>query len=79
MALKQLDRYKKKKGEKVESYFMKKRDKLLELERCAVKKCSRLKILDDILLQRFKLIYKNNPHTYLYNPTNQSVLDFVLE
>ena len=79
IALKQLDRYKKKKGQKVESYFMKKGDKLLELEKCALKKCSRLKILDDVLLQPFKVIHKTNPHTYLYNPTNQSVLDFVLD
>ena len=57
----------------------KKREKLLELERCALKKCSRLKILDDVLLQPFKVIHKNNPHTYLYNPTNRSVLDFILE
>ena len=78
-ALKQLDKYKKKKGQKVESYFMKKREKLLELERCALKKCSRLKILDGILSQSFKVIHKNDPHTYLYNPTNQSVLDFVLD
>ena len=79
IALKQLDKYKKKKGQKMESYFMKKREKLLELERCALKKCSRLKILDDILLQPFKVIHGDNPHTYLYNQTNQSVLDFVLE
>ena len=58
---------------------MKKREKLLELERCALKKCSRLKILDGILSQSFKVIHKNDPHTYLYNPTNQSVLDFVLD
>ena len=78
-ALKQLDKHKKMKGQKVESYFMKKREKLLELERCALKKCSRLKILDGILSQSFKVIHKNDPHTYLYNPTNQSVLDFVLD
>ena len=58
---------------------MKKRDKLLELERQALKKCSRLKILDDILLQPLKVLNKNNPNTYLYNLTNQSIIDFVLE
>ena len=25
------------------------------------------------------MIHRDNPHTYLYNQTNQSVLDFVLE
>ena len=49
---------------------MKKRDKLLELERQALKKCSRLKILDDILLQPLKVVNKNNPNTYLFNLTN---------
>ena len=78
VALKQLDKYKKKKGQKIE-FFMKKRDKLLELERQALKKCSRLKILDDILLQPLKVVNKNNPNTYLYNLTNQSIIDFVLE
>ena len=58
---------------------MKKRDKLLELERQALKKCSRLKILDDILLQPLKVVNKNNPNTHLYNLTNQSIIDFVLE
>ena len=79
VALKQLDKYKKKKGQKIDSFFMKKRDKLLELERQALKKCSRLKILDDILLQPLKVVNKNNPNTYLYNLTNQSIIDFVLE
>ena len=58
---------------------MKKREKLLELERDALKKCSRWKILDGILSQPFKVIHKHDPHTYLYNPTNQSIPDFVLE
>ena len=58
---------------------MKKRDKLLKLERQALKKCSRLKILDDILLQPLKVVNKNNPNRYLYNPNNQSILDFLLE
>ena len=49
-ALKELDKYKKKKGQKIEAYFLKKRQKLLELERQALFKCSRLKILDHILL-----------------------------
>lgn len=79
VALKTLDRYKKRKGQKIESYFMKKRERLLDLERDALKKCSRLSILDDVLFQSFKVVHKNNPGTYLYNPTNQSVLDFVLE
>ena len=78
-ALKELDKYKKKKGQKIEAYFLKKRQKLLELERQALIKCSRLKILDHILLQSFKVVHKNDPTTYLYNPNNQNVVDFILE
>ena len=42
-------------------------------------KCSRLEILDRILLQNFKVVHKNDPTTYLYNPFNQNVVDFILE
>ena len=42
-------------------------------------KCSRLEILDRILLQNFKVVHKNDPTTYLYNPSNQNVVDFILE
>ena len=48
--LKELYKYKKKKGSKTESYFFKKRQKLLDLERDALTKCSRFEILDRILL-----------------------------
>ena len=68
--LKELDKYKKKKGSKTESYFFKKRQKLLDLERDALTKCSRFEILDRILLQSFKVVHKNDPTTYLYNPSN---------
>ena len=78
-ALKELDKYKKKKGQKIESYLLKKRQKLLDLEQEALTKCSRLEILDRILLQSFKVVHKNDPTTYLYNPSNQNVVDFVLE
>ena len=78
-ALKEPDKYKKKKGQKIESYLLKKRQKLLDLEREALTKCSRLENLDRILLQSFKVVHKNDPTTYLYNPSNQNVVDFVLE
>ena len=69
-ALKELDKYKKKKGQKIESYLLKKRQKLLDLEQEALTKCSRLEILDRILLQSFKVVHKNDRTTYLYNPSN---------
>ena len=58
---------------------MQDRDKLLELEKKALKKCPRLNFLDNILTQSFKVIHKNNPDNYLYNPSGQSVLDFILK
>ena len=78
-ALKELEKYKKKKGQKIESYFLQKRQKLLDLEREALTKCSRLEILDRIFLQSFKVVRKNNPTTYQHNPSNQTVVDFILE
>ena len=78
-ALKELKKYKKKKGQKIENYFLQKRQKLLNLEREAQTKCSRLEVLDRILLQSFKVVHKNDPTTYLYNPSNQNVVDFILE
>ena len=30
-------------------------------------------------MQPFKVVHKDNIETYLYNPNDQSVLDFVLE
>ena len=78
-ALKELEKYKKKKGQKIESYFLQKRQKLLDLEREALTKCSRLEILDRIFLQSFKVVRKNDPTTYQHNPSNQTVVDFILE
>ena len=79
VALKELEKYKKKKGQKIKSYFLQIRQKLLDLEWEALTKCSRLEILDRILLQSFKVVHKNDPTTYLYNPSNQNVVNSILE
>ena len=77
--MKELDDFKKKnKGQRIENYFLQDRDELLELKKKALKKCPRLDFLDNILTQSFKVIDKNNPENYLYNPSGQSVLDFIL-
>ena len=78
-ALKELEKYKKKKGQKIENYFLEKRQKLLDLEQKALTKCPRLEILNCILLQSFKVVPKNDPTTYLYNRSDQNVVDFILE
>ena len=78
-ALKELEKYKKKKGQIIENYFLQKRQKLLGLEREALTKCPRLEILNRILLQSFKVVHKNDLTTYLYNSSNQNVVDFILK
>ena len=78
-ALSELDEFKKNKGQRIEDYFLQYRDELLELEKKALKKCPRLNVLDNILLQSFNVVDKENLNDYLYNTSGQSVLDFILE
>ena len=70
---------KKYKGERIESYFLNDRDQLLELENKALKKCPRLDFLNNIPLQPFKVVNKDNLNSYLYNPSGESVLEFILD
>ena len=49
------------------------------LKKKPLKKCPRLNILDNILMQPFKVAHKDSIDTYLYNPSEQSILDFILE
>ena len=77
--MKDLDEFKKNRGQRIEDYFLNDRNKNLELEKKALKKCPRLNILNNILMQPFKVAHKDNIDNYLYNPSEQSVLDFILE
>ena len=70
---------KKNRGQRIEDYFLNGKNELLELEKKALKKCPRLNILDNILMQPFKVAHKDSIDTYLYNPSEQSILDFILE
>ena len=79
LALNDIDKFKKNKGQRIEDYFLQNKNELLDLEKKNLKKCSRLNILDEILMQPFKVVNKDNVETYLYNPNDQSVLDFILE
>ena len=69
---------KKKQGQRIEKYFLKEKEHLLKLEQDALKKYPRLDYLDNILLQSFKVVNRNNIDRYLYNDHEQSVLDFIL-
>ena len=77
--LDEVDQYKKNQGQRIEKYFLKEKDNLLELEKNALKKCPRLDFLDNILLQSFKVVNNNNINKYLYNKKEQCVLDFILD
>ena len=76
--LKDLDDFKRSKGQRIEHYFLKEKEHLFELEKEALKKCLRLDFLNNILLQSFKVVNNNNPDRYLYNEKEQTVLDFIL-
>ena len=78
-ALNELDKYKKNKGQRIEDYFLQDRKHLLELEKKALKKCPRLDFLNNILLQSFKVVNKDNLKDYLYNPSGESVLESILD
>ena len=74
----EIDQYKKNQGQRIEKYVLHEKENLLELEKAALKKCSRLDYLDNILLQSFKVVNKNDVSKYLYNEHKQTVLDYIL-
>ena len=56
LTLNKIDEYKKDKGQKIEKYFWKEKEKLLELEKEALKTNERLNVLDNILKQTPKIV-----------------------
>ena len=76
--LNDLDKFKKDKGQRIENYFLKEKEHMLELEKKALKKCPRLDFLNNILLQSFKVVNNNNLDEYLYNKKEQTILGFIL-
>ena len=78
-ALNDLDEFKKNRRQRIEDYFLHDKNELLEIEKKALKKCPRLNILGNILMQPFKVVHKDNTDTFLYNPSKQNVLDFILD
>ena len=56
ITLKEIDEYKKHKGREIEKYFWKEKEKLLELEKEALKTNERLNVLDNILKQTPKIV-----------------------
>ena len=76
--LNDFDKFEKDKGQRIENYFLKEKELLLDLENEALKKCPRLDLLSNISLQSFKVVNNNNLDEYLYNEKEQTILDFIL-
>ena len=84
LSLNELDEYKRNKGQRIEKYFWTEKEKLLELEKKALKACPRLDFLNDILLQVPKIVcvdctkFDKNAK-FLYKERRQiHILDFIL-
>ena len=83
-SLKEIDTFKRDKGQRIEWYFLKEKERMLELEKKALKQCPRLDSLNNILLQFVKVVSLNtnkfDEHTvFLHNKKTQRVIDFVLD
>ena len=84
LSLNEIDEYKKNKGRRIEKYFWTEKEKLLELERSALKNCPRLDFLNNILLQVPKIVnidctkFDRNTNFLYREDRQQTVLDFIL-
>ena len=80
-----IDEYKQEKGRKIEKYFWKEKETLLEFEKEAPKKNERLNILDNILNQVPKITalttqkFDRNTKFLYKDKINQNILDYILE
>ena len=84
LSLKEIDEYKKSKGQRIEEYFWAEKENLLELEKTALTATPCLDFLNTILLQKPKVVsvdcakFDRNL-LFLYKEQRQkSILDFIL-
>ena len=80
----ELDTFKRNKGQRIEWYFLKEKEKLLELEKKTLEKCPRLNFLNNILLQVIKVLplktIKFEKGTLFEDCENKkNVIDFILD
>ena len=84
LSLTDIDKYKKSKGQRIEKYFWTEKEKLLELERIALKNCSRIDYLNNILDQVPKIVNINSDKfdtntNFLYKEERQqNMLEYTL-
>ena len=85
LTLNKIDECKKDKGRKIEKYFWKEKETLLELEKEALKRNERLDVLDNILKQVPKITalssqkFDRNTKFLYKEKINRSILDYILE
>ena len=80
-SLKELDEYKNEKGQKIEKYFWQEKEKLLAMEKTALQKTPRLKLLDCILNQQPKIVDLNQVSDFQFQypqKINKNIKDIVL-
>ena len=80
----ELDTFKRNKGQRIEWYFLKEKEKLLELEKKTLQKCPGLNFLNNILLQVVKVVplktIQFEKDTLFEDCENKkNVIDFVLD
>ena len=84
LALREIDEYKKDKGRRIEKYFWTEKEKLLELEKSALKNTQRINFLNNTLEQIPKIVHvdcsKFDRNTkFLYKEElQQNILYFIL-
>ena len=81
--LKELDEFKKQKGQRIEKYFWKEKEELLELENASLKKNRRLNFLNNILTRVPKIVNKDCTKfdrfsNFLNTENILNVIDFIL-
>ena len=84
ISLKKIDEYEKDKGRRIEKYFWTKKEKLLELEKSALKISPRIDFLNNILEQVPKIVnidcikFDRNTKFLSREERQQNILDFIL-
>ena len=80
----EIDKYKKDKGRRIEKYFWTEKEKLLELEKSALKNTLRTNFLNNILEQVPKIVnvastkFDRNTKFLYKQELQQNILDFIL-
>ena len=80
-SLNEINNFKKEKRRKIEKYFWTEKEKILELEKSALKKYPRIDFLNNILDQVSKIVSNSieTPNIYIKKERDTNILDFILK